>query len=266
MRGDFAGLDVSTPNVARMYDYYLGGLTSFAADRAAAERVLAYLPHQRRSAEENRRFLGRAVEYLAGPQCGVDQFLDIGTGLPTARSVHEMARAVNPAARVAYVDNDPLVVSHGKAMLAEPGCSVVVEADLRDPLELLTAPEICTHLDFSRPVGLLLVNVLHWIGDSASPRRILTVLRDALAPGSYLVLTHVSMQLISNQDTAQRVIRVYEHANASLRPRSRAQVMRFFDGWALLDPGLVPKHQWRPGPRSAPVPFDPSWAGVAVKA
>jgi hypothetical protein len=259
------GLDVSTPNVARMYDYYLGGLASFAADRAAAERVLDCLPNQRRSAEENRRFLGRAVEYLAGPQCGVSQFLDIGVGLPTTRSVLEMARAVNPAARVAYVDNDSLVVSHGKAMLVDPGCSVVVEADLRDPVDLLSDPGIRAHLDFSRPVGLLLVNVLHWLPDSASPSHVLSVLRDALAPGSYLVLTHVSLDLI-NKDAAKRVMRVYEYANAMLCPRGRMEVMRFFDGWKLLDPGLVPKHRWRPSPGATPLPCDPSWAGVAVRA
>ncbi len=265
VRGDFTGLDVSTPNVARMYDYYLGGLASFAVDRAAAERVLVHLPHQRRSAEENRRFLGRAVQFLAGPQCGIDQFLDIGSGLPTTRSVHEMARAVNPAARVGYVDYDPLVVSHGKAMLAEPGCSVMVEADLRDPVGLLSHPDIRGHLDFSRPVGMLLVNVLHWVADSASPRRVLSVLRDAAAPGSYLVLTHGSMDLVANKDAARRAAQVYDHANARLRPRSRLQVARLFDGWRLLEPGLVPKHQWRPDPGSGPMPFDYSWAGVAVK-
>jgi hypothetical protein len=249
-----------------MYDYYLGGLASFAADRAAAERVLGYLPHQRRSAEEGRRFLGRVVEFLAGPECGVDQFLDIGVGLPTTRSVHEMARAVSPTARVAYVDNDPLVVSHGKAMLVEHDCSVVVEGDLSDPAGLLADPGIRAHLDFSRPVGLLIAGVMHWVADSAGPRRILSVLHDAVAPGSYLVLTHVSMDLASNKDAAARAVRVYDHANARLRPRSRQQVLRFFDGWKLLDPGLVPKHQWRPGPGAGTVPFDYSWAGVAVKA
>jgi SAM-dependent methyltransferase len=246
-----------------MYDYYLGGLTSFAADRAAAERVLLHLPHQRRSAVENRRFLGRAVQFLAGPQCGIDQFLDIGSGLPTTRSVHEMARDVNPAARVAYVDNDPLVVSHGKAMLTRPGCSVMVEADLRDPALLLSHPGITGHLDFSRPVGLLLVHVLHWVADSASPRRVVSALRDALAPGSYLVLTHLSMDLAPNKEAARRAARVYDTSNARLRPRSRALVAQFFDGWELLDPGLVPKNQWRPD-ATAP-PFDCSWAGVAVK-
>jgi SAM-dependent methyltransferase len=249
-----------------MYDYYLGGLTSFAVDRAAAERVLVHLPYQRKSALENRRFLGRAVEYLAGPDCGVGQFLDIGAGLPTTRSVHEMARAVNPAARVAYVDNDPMVVSHGKAMLVEPGCSVVVEADLRDPEGLLSHPDIRAHLDFSHPVGLLLVNVLHWVAGSASPRRILSVLRDALAPGSFLVLTHASMDLVTNKDAAMRALQIYNQTNARLRPRSRAQVIRFLDGWKLVEPGLVPKHQWRPAAGAAPVEFDPSWAGVAVKA
>jgi SAM-dependent methyltransferase len=246
-----------------MYDYYLGGLTSFAADRAAAERVLVHLPHQRRSALENRRFLSRAVQFLSGPQCGIDQFLDIGSGLPSTRSVHEMARAVNPAARVAYVDNDPLVVSHGKAMLAHPGCSVMVGADLREPARLLGHPDIRGHLDFSRPVGLLLVHVLHWIADPASPRRVVSELRDALAPGSYLVLTHMSMDLAPDKDAARRAARIYDTANVRLRPRSRVQVAQFFDGWELLDPGLVPKNQWRPDATAAP--FDCSWAGIAVK-
>src|SRR5205807_1837051 len=121
------------------------------------------------------------------------------------------------------------------------------------------------HLDLSRPVGLLLVNVVHWVADSAGPRRVLAVLRDALPPGSYLVLTHVSMDLVSNKDAATRAAQVYERSNARLRPRGRMQVIRFFDGWKLVSPGLVPKHQWRPGPEAGPVPYGASWAGVAVK-
>ena len=252
------------PNVARMYDYLIGGVNNSAADRAAAERVLAYLPQQRASAIENRRFLYRAVRYLAA-EADVTQFLDIGMGLPTKRAVHEVARWANPASRVAYVDFDPVVVSHGKAMLVERDCSVVAQADLRDPVGLLANPEIRTHLDFRRPVGLLLVNVVHWLSDADSPRRVLSVLRDAVAPGSYLVLTHASMDLVSDKAAAERARRVFDHANAQLRPRSRGEVIRLFDGWTLIEPGLVPKHQWRPDPGTPPATPDVSYAGVARK-
>ena len=252
------------PNVARIYDYLIGGVSNSVADRAAAERVLAYLPQQRVSAIENRHFLYRAVRYLAA-EAGVTQFLDIGTGLPTKRAVHEVARWANPASRVAYVDFDPVVVSHGKAMLVERDCSVVVQADLRDPEGLLADPEIRAHLDFRRPVGLLLVNIVHWLSDVDSPRRVVSVLRDAVAPGSYLVLTHVSMDLVADKAAAEHARRVFDHANAQLRPRSRVEVMRLFNGWTLIEPGLVPKYQWRPDPGTPPATFDVAYAGVAKK-
>src|SRR5215469_685602 len=253
------------PNVARIYDYLIGGVTNSAADRAAAERLLAYLPQQRVSAIENRRFLYRAVRYLAA-EAGVTQFLDIGMGLPTKRAVHEVARCANPASRVAYADFDPVVVSHGKAMLVERDCSVVVQADLRDPAGLLANPEIRGHLDFRRPVGLLLVNIVHWLSDADSPWRVLSVLREAVAPGSYLVLTHVSMDLVADKAAAERARRVFDQANAQLRPRSRGEVIRLLNGWTLIEPGLVPKHQWRPDPGTPPATFDVSWAGVGQKA
>jgi SAM-dependent methyltransferase len=251
-----------------MYDYLLGGLNNFAVDRAAADRVLAYLPQQRASAVENRRFLARAVQFLAGPEQRIGQFLDIGAGLPAKSSVHEVARQANPGIRVAYVDYDPVVVSHGKAMLAERDCSIVVQADLRDPASLLRHPDISAHLDFGRPLGLILVNVLHWLTDDDHPQEILAVLRDALAPGSYLVLTHMSTDLLGDAEleSVRRAARVFDTASAQLRFRTRAEIMEFFDGWRLVEPGLVPKHEWRPaaGTPEATV-FDLAWVGVARK-
>jgi SAM-dependent methyltransferase len=251
-----------------MYDYLLGGLNNFAADRVAAERVLAHLPQQRASAFENRRFLGRAVRFLAAPEQGITQFLDVGAGLPAKHSVHQVARWINPASRVAYVDYDSVVVSHGKAMLAERECSVFVQADLRDPVSLLNHPEIQEHLDFRQPVGLILVNVLHWIPDDAQPRKVLAVLRDALASGSYLVLTHMSEDLIraTDIDAARRAARIFDSASAQLRFRPRAEVLGFLDGWQLVAPGLVRRHEWRRDPStSCPPSFDITFAGIARK-
>jgi SAM-dependent methyltransferase len=250
-----------------MYDYLLGGLNNFAADREAAERVLTHLPQQRASAVENRQFIDRAVRFLAASEQAVTQFLDIGAGLPTRQSVHEAARRVNPACRVAYVDYDPVVVSHGKAMLAERDCSVVVQADLRDPAALLADPDIRGHLDFRRPVAVMLVNILHWLPDADEPEEVLATLRDALAPGSYLVLTHMSTDLMDSQhrDAAASAARVFDSASAQLRFRTRLEVLRFFGGWQLVDPGLVPRYQWRPDPAAPAGVLDIAWAGVARK-
>jgi SAM-dependent methyltransferase len=262
------GLDSSQPNVARMYDYLLGGLNNFAADRAAADRVLAYLPQQRASAVENRRFLARAVRFLASPEQGIGQFLDIGVGLPAKASVHEVARQASPDVRVAYVDYDPVVVSHGKAMLAERDCSIVIQADLRDPMSVLRHPDVQAHLDFSRPVGLILVNVVHWLTDEDQPADVLAVLRDALAPGSFLVLTHMSTDLLGSTelDCVRRAARVFDTASAQLQFRTRPQIMEFFGDWDLIEPGLVHKHEWRPLPGLPEAPtLDITWAGVARK-
>ncbi|HEX4831123.1 MAG TPA: SAM-dependent methyltransferase [Trebonia sp.] len=266
MGRDLPGLDTSRPNVARVNDYILGGTSNFAADRVAAERILAHLPQQRASALEHRALIGRAVRFLAAER-GIDQFLDIGSGLPTKQSVHQAARSVRPAARVAYVDNDPLVVSHGKALLAERDCSVVAQADLRDPGALLSHPEISRFLDFGRPVALILASVLHFIPDADEPGQVVAALRDAVAPGSYLALTHLSMDLIgaADQEPAARAARVFDTANMRLVLRSRAEVLLFFDGWDLIEPGLVPKHAWHPECGADAPAFDPSWAGVGCK-
>jgi SAM-dependent methyltransferase len=246
-----------------MYHHLLGGRETFQADRDAAEQVLAALPVARVSAAEVREFIRRAVRFLAADE-GIDQFLDLGVGLPAKHAVHEVAQEVNPAARVVYADNDPVVVSHGKALLAKPGVAVVVRADLRRPAELLAMPEIRAHLDFGRPVAVLLVSVLHFIADADDPHAIVATIRDALAPGSYLALSHISADFVPDENVVLRAVAAYGKANAPARPRGRAEILRMFDGFDLVPPGLVPKARWRPAPGTdaTGVP-DVSWCGVA---
>ena len=262
------GLDTSTPNVARMYHHYLGGRETFQADRDAAEQVLAALPAVRAAAVATREFIARVVRYLAG-EAGIDQFLDLGMGLPALHVVHEVARQVNPAARVAYVDYDPVVVSHGNAMLAKPGVAVVVKADMRRPAELLAMPEIRAHLDFRRPIAVLLVSVLHFIADAEGdtgtqgPHSIVATIRDGIVPGSYLALSHASTDFAPDDAVVRRILSAYEKSNAPLWSRDKDAVLRFFDGFDLVEPGLVPYPQWRPVPGTDLTgSADVGWGGV----
>jgi SAM-dependent methyltransferase len=258
------GLDTSKPNVARVYDYLLGGKDNFAADRAAAQRLVSLAPAVQRSAIENRRFLRRAVRFVA--EAGVDQFLDIGAGLPTQGAVHEIVHEVSPRARVAYVDYDPVVVLHGNVLLTEPGLSVVVQADVRRPAELLRHPVIRQHLDFSRPVAVILVAVLHFVSDEDDPAGIVTAFRDALAPGSYLVLSHVSNDNLADKSVAGHVKKLYENSSEQVTARGAGEIARFFDGFDLLEPGLVPTVEWRPVRGERPVGvIDYGMGGVARK-
>jgi hypothetical protein len=258
-------IDTSTANVARMYDYYLGGKDNFEADRIAAEQVLAQLPGQRRSALENRRFLRRAVGFLAG-QAGIDQFLDIGVGLPTQGAVHEVAHEINPSSHVAYVDYDPVVVAHGNALLATPDQSVVVAEDIRRPRELLANPVIRGHLDFDRPIAVLVLAIFHFVPDEDDPAAITACLREALAPGSYLVLTHVCRELLPDKAAALRAQDVYQKAGQPIQARTTEQIRGFFGDFELVEPGLVPKHAWRPETGEAVAdPTDISLGGVARK-
>ena len=258
-------IDTSTANVARMYDYYLGGKDNFEADRIAAEQVLVQLPGQRRSALENRRFLRRAVEFLAG-QAGIDQFLDIGVGLPTQGAVHEVAHEINPRSHVAYVDYDPVVVAHGNALLATPDQSVVVAEDIRRPRELLANPVIRGHLDFDRPIAVLVLAIFHFVADEDDPAAITACLREALAPGSYLVLTHVCLELLPDKAAAARAKDVYQKAGQPIKARSTEEIRSFFGDFELVEPGLVPKHAWRQETGAAVEdPSDISLGGVARK-
>ncbi|MCX4752203.1 SAM-dependent methyltransferase [Kitasatospora purpeofusca] len=260
-----ADLRPEVPHPARMYDYYIGGKDNFPADREAAERVLAISPMVRISALANRAFLGRAVRHLA--EDGIRRFVDIGTGIPSAGNTHEVAQRVRPDARVVYLDNDPIVLVHGRALLSgtTPESTAVVQADLRDPAGILAAPEVRQALDAGEPVGLLLVAVLHFVDEQDDPYGIVRTLVDALPPGSRLVLSHGTLDFTATAD-AGRGPAVYRNASARLTMRGREQVQRFFDGLKLTDPGLVTAPLWRP---DAPVqPSDSQvgiWAGVAEK-
>jgi SAM-dependent methyltransferase len=258
-------LDITTPNVARMYDYYLDGKNNFAADREAAEEVLALVPALREAAQENRRFLRRVVRFLAG-EVGVTQFLDIGVGLPTQGAVHEVAREVAAGVRVAYADYDPAVVAHGQGLLADGDLNVIVRADLRRPAELLALPEVRGHLDLTRPVAITLFATLHFVPDADDPAKIVGCLRDAVAPGSYLALSHIGTEFFPDKEALARAVRVYEKASERVWPRSREQIRCFFDGFELDEPGLVPKHLWRPesGGPAADTP-NIQWGGVGRK-
>jgi hypothetical protein len=259
-------LDIGTPNVARMYDYYLGGKDNFEADRVAAEKILVQMPGQRKSALENRRFLRRAVRFLVG-EAGIDQFLDIGVGLPTQGAVHEVAHELNPRVRVAYVDHDPIVVSHANALLITPNLSVVVQEDIRRPRELLTNAAIRQHLDFGRPIAVILSAILHFVSEEDDPDAITAMLRDALAPGSYLVISHICEELLPDKAAAQRAMKIYERASERIQPRGAERIGGFFGGFELVEPGLVAKHAWRPVTGVAPAdPTDISVGGVGRKA
>jgi hypothetical protein len=258
-------IDTSVANVARMYDYWLGGKDNFEADRVAAEKVLIQMPGQRRSALENRRFLRRAVEFLT-TEAGIDQFLDIGVGLPTQGAVHEVAHEINPRSHVAYVDYDPVVVAHGNALLATPDQSVVVQEDIRRPAELLANPVIRGHLDFDRPVAVLMLAIVHFVSDEDDPGAITARLRAALAPGSYLVLTHICQELLPDKAAAARAKDVYQKAGQPIKARTAAEIRGFFGDFELVEPGLVPKHAWRPPDgQAAADPSDISLGGVARK-
>ncbi len=227
-----------------MYDYYLGGRDSFPADRNAAARVVALFPQVRSTARANRRFLGRAVRFAA--RQGIRQFLDIGTGIPTADNTHQVAQTVAADARVVYVDNDPMVLSHARALLRgnAEGRTAFVDADFREPAEILRSPQVTEVLDFSLPVALMVVSLLHFVPAEDRPEQVLRQLKDALAPGSALILSHAT-DAFTPPEIAAHVLRTYTGAGTSLTPRSHREVLRFFDGLDLVEPGLVPVHRWR---------------------
>jgi SAM-dependent methyltransferase len=256
------GLDVTVPNVARIYDYLLGGKDNFEADRAAAGKILAAIPGGSGPARMNRAFLGRAVHYLAAER-GIRQFLDIGSGLPTASNVHEIAQKASPVARVVYVDNDPVVVLHAQAILADRAKGVAaVRGDLRDPAGITTSPHVLELIDFSQPVAVLLFAILHFVPDADGPRALLASFRDVMAPGSALALSHVSDENV-DEEAGRAARAVYQGASAPITPRSRAQIEGFFDGFDVLPPGVVGISHWPgPDPDSAAPLF---YGGVAVK-
>ena len=252
--------DRSLAHPARMYDYWLGGKDNFAVDRLLAERVAVNAPAITLACRENRAFLGRAARYAAA--VGIRQFVDIGAGFPTMGNTNQVVHAVAPDARVVYVDNDPVVLAHGRALLAGRDASRtrMVAGDLRAPERILADPELIAEVDFGRPVALLLVAIMHFVRDAEDPAGIVTQLREVMAPGSLLIFSHATF------DFDLRVLnnaRVYNDATAPFVPRGRAQVERLLDGFELIEPGLVELPLWRPD-GSRPIPAEHTGMYAAV--
>jgi hypothetical protein len=258
-------LDTRVPQVARIYDYWLGGKDNFTADRFAGQEAITAFPGIRLSAQANRGFLRRAVRHLAGSQ-GIRQFLDIGTGLPAADNTHEVAQAIAPGSRVVYVDNDPLVLAHARALLTSKpeGLTAYLDADLVDTGTILG--QAATTLDFTRPVAIMLLAILHYIPDLAEAQRIVDALLEAVPAGSFLVISHAGTDLLP-QDVAafEKSLNVYLPADRHHVARPRDVVASFFDGVELAEPGLVRVSDWRPGsPEEAETPTI-LWGGVGRK-
>ena len=256
--------------VARMYDYFLGGIHNFPADRAAAQKVIAQFPFIPVAARANRAFLGRAVRHLVG--IGFRQFLDLGSGIPTAENVHEVAQAIAPECRVAYVDSDPVVVSESLEILEGNEQAIAVRGDQRDVPAILAHPQVRRLLDFQQPVAVLLVAVLQFVPDDAEARAVIEHLVPAMAPGSHMVMSHAAAETFETADdsTMNAVGDVYRSQTASLaKLRTRAEVAELFtsNGLELIEPGIVWTPQWRPELGDAPEQPDrpetsASWAGV----
>ncbi|GAA3712381.1 SAM-dependent methyltransferase [Streptomyces tremellae] len=257
-------VDITRANAARIYDCLLGGSHNFAVDREAARDALRHLPGARAIARANRAVLQRAVRFAL--ELGITQFLDIGSGIPTFGSTHEVVRAGQSRARVVYVDNDPVAVAHGRAALADDPHTSVAAADLRDPVGLLRDREV-RRLDFARPVALLLVAVVHFLSDADRPAEVIAALRDALAPGSVLVLTHATLDHGPAPEGQRAVQDVYARTPTPLVMRSRAELRPFFAGFDLVEPGIVSLPHWRPPEPDEP--FDRATlhglAGAGVK-
>lgn len=236
-------MDTSRPSVARMYDYYLGGKDNFAVDREAAERVVVASPNARLTALANRQFLIDSVEMMV--TAGIRQFLDLGTGIPTSPSVHEVARKVEPAARVVYVDHDPMVQAHNRALLARHEGIATVHQDLRQPSAVLDDPAVCELIDFGKPLGLLCVAVLHFVRHDIAPT-VLARYRKVMVPGSFLAVS-AACQDDADPAVVQEIQAAYESSNASLVLRTRAQIEQLFDGFELVEPGLASLAIWPEG-------------------
>ncbi len=241
------GFDPEVPSPARIYDYLLGGKDNYPADRQAAHELITAIPDLRTFAQQNRAFLRRVVHYLAA-EAGICQFIDIGTGLPSPGNVHEIAQDAAPGAHIVGVDNDPVVLAHGRAMLHGVPNTAIIEHDVRQPEAILADPQLGKLIDFGQPAGLLLVAVMHFIPDEDDPAGLVARLVSALAPGSYVALTHATAD--SRPESAQGE-KVYERASAQARARTRDQVAAMVAGLDLVEPGLVWAPQWRPGPPGA---------------
>ncbi|MEU4766269.1 SAM-dependent methyltransferase [Actinosynnema sp. NPDC023794] len=239
------GIDTTVPSVARTYDYLLGGAHNLEVDRAMGEKMLEVLPGARDLVRLNRSFLRRAVTHLA--EHGVRQFLDIGSGIPTVGNVHEIAQEVAPDCRVVYVDKDPVAIAHSRLLLADDPNTAAVQADLREPEDVLGRPEVTGLLDFDEPVALLLLLVVHFVRPEEEPGKLLARYRDRLAPGSYMVISHATAD--DRAETMRRAAATVRESRSkdNLVYRTHAEVTELFDGYELVEPGVVGHALWRPG-------------------
>jgi hypothetical protein len=263
---DGVNLELHRAHSARMYDYFLGGITNFAADREAAGKAKAVMPWIETTARINRAFMHRSTRALA--EAGIDQFLDVGTGIPTSPNLHEIAQRVNPAARVVYADNDPIVLAHAKALLigTTEGRTSYVQADVTDPAALLASAELRETLDFSRPIALSLNALLHFVPDELGTYGIVELFKGALVSGSALAMTHVTSDFAPGE--IARLVDIYQSAGTALQSRSEQEFTRFFTGWDLVAPGVVPTQRWRPDSAKAAAASDIEssvYAAVALK-
>jgi len=260
-------IDTSKPHPARMYDYYIGGKNHFAADRALAEAALKHWPAGRIGLRENRRFLGRVVRFLAR-EAGIRQFLDIGSGLPTTSNVHEIAQAVDPSCRVVYVDSDPMVLAHARALLTSrpEGRTAYIQADLKSPADILASPAVRSVIDFGQPVALMLIAVLHFLREEDKPEAVMATLLDALPSGSYLAASHLTLE--HDPVGVGGGQRAYHKAGLPMNARDADEFASLaFSGLDLVPPGVVLVSEWRPE-SSAPRPTAAEvscYGGVARK-
>ncbi|HEX6523327.1 MAG TPA: SAM-dependent methyltransferase [Streptosporangiaceae bacterium] len=246
------GVAASRPSIARVYDCFLGGTDNFAVDREVFARALAIAPESLRSALDNRAFLWRVVHYLAA-EAGIRQFLDIGPGLPTRGNVHEAARDATSSARVVYVDNDPMVLAHGRALLAGDRTATMISGDVREPEQILASPPVQALTGSGQPFALLLLGILHHLTDQEDPAGIAARLRRALPPGSYLAISHFHNPGSERPDLAVAIARGEKLLTETLgtgRWRSREEILAYFGDLELVEPGLVPLAEWRPSPRA----------------
>ena len=258
------GIDLDRPSAARVYDFYLGGFHNFAADREMGRQAVQMWPELPEIMRSNRGFLRRAVEFLV--DAGVRQFLDLGSGIPTVGNVHEVAQRRAPDAKVVYVDNDPVAVEHSQAILAGDDRTEVVQADLRDPDAVLADPTVRGLLDLTRPTAVLMVAVLHFVPDQDDPARLVARFRETVSSGSYLALSHATAG--ERADRAAEHRGLYQRTATPMTMRTPEQVERLFDGWELVEPGLVYLPQWRPEPGSPELDRPermPGLAGVGRK-
>jgi SAM-dependent methyltransferase len=264
-------LNLSVPHSARVYDYFLGGKTNFAPDRAVAEHLLEAFPGFRTAAQSNRMWMHRAARYVA--EQGITQFLDIGTGIPTSPNLHEVVQEVVPQARVVYADNDPIVLAHSRALLVSSsrGRTAYLEADITDPQAILDSAEVRDVLDLTKPVALSIVGVFHYLSDETKPYELLQQLVDALAPGSYLIFSHCTPDFAP--EMWEQAIQVYKADGGDAQVRSREEIERFFTGLELVEPGIEVPYRWHPDAETERLVDDETftdvscslWVGVARK-